>query len=319
MQHILFAAMAALTVSMTSVASAAEEYDFEIGLTFDNASMDFYSPAVAIGGIPDPSLRLSTGTGETDTFSLLGTWYFQGLADVDGPRSRAAFLNRASSLSFGYAHDDEDNTASLTGSLFPPRFSTSKTSRHAFNVDLRYVVPDSGWYGLAGISRIDTDTRFQTNGTPFSYSFDSMDYRLGLGKYVGESTAVSLTLGSSQSDGFDRSATSMSLSLTHIGSLGSNWKYGADIGVSKSDLTIDDGTYALGLSLYPSRNLEFGTRISHQAFDAGPNKSTYEGFASWFVRDNIEISGRFASEDTDRYFGTDVDGYSGGVGVSVRF
>jgi len=142
--------MAALAVSMTSAAIADEEYDFEIGLAFDNASMDFYSPAVVSGGIPDPSLGLSTGTGETDIFSLLGTWYFQGLADVDGPRSRAAFLNRASSVSFGYARGDEDNTASSTGSLLPPRFSSRKTSTNAFNIDVRYVVPDSGWYGLAG-------------------------------------------------------------------------------------------------------------------------------------------------------------------------
>lgn len=317
MKHIFVVTVAVLAASMTPMAIAAEEYDFEFGFAFDNASSDFFSPAIGSGGVPMPSLGLSVGSGDADTVSLLGTWYFQGLAEIDGPKSRAAFLNRASSISFGYAYGDDTEESSSTGTLFAPRISSGKTTSDAFSIDLRYVVPDSGWYGLAGISRLDSDFSGQSNGDEYARDFDATDYRVGLGKYIGERTAVDLSVTRSETGG--RYVTSTSLSLTHIGSLGANWLYGADIELTKSGQRYEDGTYALGLSLYPSRNFKFGVGTTQRSLDYRPNPISYEGFASWFVRDNIELTGRYAHEDVGSFPGSDLDAYSAGVGINVRF
>lgn len=312
--HTLFIVCSILA---TSSAVAEIEYDYELSLSFGAANTDFSGATVSVGGVPMPSLGSFSSSTDTDTINLLGTWYFQGLSDVDGPRSEAAFLNRASSLSFGYSYGDGSSVSQTSGTQFPSSLYISDTRSESFSLAMRYVVPGSGWYALAGVSRLEIDDNRLWNGVSFSRKSDANSYNVGLGKYIGENTAVDLTIARTEVDGFD--STGFGLSFKHIGSLGSSWQYGLDAGLSTPDTDFDDGSISLGFSLFPNRNLEFGIGLDLQEIASGPDRTSYGAFASWFIRDNIELNGRLMFDDMDDFAGSDSDGDAAQLGVTVRF
>lgn len=313
---------AVLILSAHASTAVAADYDYEIGLSYGNSDTDAVSSLGSIGPNPAPEAGTATSASDSDRFEIAGTWYYSGLSDTNGPWSRAAFLSRASGVSVAYAYTDESSSFSTTGStapfpISPPSSGSGESTADTFNASLRHVWPDSGWYAIAGVSRIETevDTVFQNMN--FSFDVDATAYTAGFGRYLGKATAIDVSVISTDVEGDD--ATAFALSFSHIGALGNGWQYGADIGIAASDQDGDDGSYSLGLSLFPTNEFEFGIAIVHRESGFDLDQDLYEGFASWFVRQHIELRARYGQDDIDAFGQQDYNSDQFGLGINVRF
>jgi len=287
--------------------AAADTFDYEVRAGYQDATSDF-SSTTQIGN--------TRGSSDTDSFNLGGSWYFAGLSDDEGPRSRAAFLSRASSLSLAYAQSDGSSLSTFPDPMLPP--ARSKTSSDDYSARFRYVGKQSGWYGMAGVSRLETEFKAQTGG-PIVVISDEVDatlYNLGVGKYLGKSTAIDLNVFRADTDGSD--TTNYALRLTHIGNIGQDWQYGLGVSASQSDLDGDDGTYGARFSLFPTRDFEFGVGITHRDSDFFGGES-YNGFLSWFARPNVELTASYTEDNPDTSPGLKLDGSATAIGASIRF
>ena len=297
--------------------AAAGNYDYEVGLTYGWGESDSTFSS-AFGGAPVPSPGISTSSSDTDDINLFGSWYYSGLSDAVGPKSRAAFLSRASSVGLAYSRSDGSSSSEFTGGgILPPVTTSSDTTSNVLSANLRHVWRDSGWYALAGISSADLETNTLSNGIAASFDFDSTAYFLGAGKYLGKATTLDLNVATSDSG--DSSPTVIALTLSHVGSIGASWQYGADVVYAKSDTAGAGDSYTVRGALYPSAEFEFGLGFSRQESGIGFDSDTIDASIAWFVRDHIELTARYLQNDPDLAPGADVDSSLFGIGVRVRF
>lgn len=315
--------LAALTATFLPANAVAGNYDFEAGLSYGNSSTDTVSPLLTSG--PE-RFGTSTSSSDSDRVELSGAWYYSRLSDEKGPKSRAAFLDRASSVRLAYSYDDLSGSFASSGlqdplppGILPRPPSTGGTdgTTHSLVAGLRHVWKASGWYGLAGATRIDSEIDTVFNGIGGSFDTDATAYTVGIGKYLGRATALDLSVVSSDLDGYD--TTVYALSFSHIGLLGDKWHYAADLGVAVSDEDGDDGSYSLGLSLFPSTELELGIEIVQQDGPFDADRDTYEGHVRWFARDHVELFASYLTVDWEPNSLTDTDSDRFAIGVNVRF
>jgi len=212
---------------LVATSASAEQYDFEIGLAFDSTRFDGTQTNTTTAGTVFNSSEI-----DTDDLRLFGSWYFAGLSDDKGPRARAVLVDRASSLSVGYFRSDQTITTFLTSDdpsfPFPPIDSRFDSDGDSFVVDLRYVDRDSGWFGGAGFLTSDTTLTGIVRD-----SLDATGWRLGVGKYVLETTTLALDVSQINTDGGD--ATAVGVSLEHLGDIGERWQYAIDVGYNRVD------------------------------------------------------------------------------------
>ncbi len=315
--------VSALLTGMIFAASgaAADDFDFEIGAAYDRTSLDADQTITTPGGSISNSNEV-----DTDTYDIFGSWFFAGLSDEKGPRARAAFVDRASVLSLGYGRTDISFAASVvsTDPVIPSFDGSFDSDADAYVLDVRYVWRDSGWFADAGVAHVDTSI-----GGVFGGSGSSTAWRLGVGKYLFETTTLALDVGQADEDGGD--ATNIAVAFTHLGDMGANWQYAVDLGYSQtdSDSGLDVDTWSAALSLYPNRDFEFGVRIAESDADfAALDSTSYEGFLGWFVTPNVELAARYRVDDVD-FLGnvqvggaptnSDADQDSIGMGITVRF
>ena len=87
-------------------------------------------------------------------------------------------------------------------------------------------------------------------------------------------------------------------------------------------------TWRAAISLYPTRDLEFGIAIEDTSGAFGQDVQGVEGFASWFITPRFRVSGGYRVDDVD-FAGnvaiggpaadSDTDQRSFRIGASVRF
>lgn len=291
MKHTRLAGYCLLAGMLVATNGFAEDYDFEIGLAFDSTRFDGSQTRTTPGG----TTFISSET-DTDELSVFGRWYFNGLSDDKGPRARAAFVDRASSLSVAYSHSDFTSSALFTSndpsSPFPPFDSSFESDQDSFVADLRYVDRDSGWFGDVGLLTSDFN------------SVDATGWNLGVGKYLFETTTLSLNVGQVDVSGGD--STAVVVAFSHLDDLGKNWQYAVDLGYSSVDGvgSRERDTWNAAIALYPTRDFEFGVALEEVsgnslALNTDRGKTGVEGFASWFVTPNVQISARYRVDDVD--------------------
>ncbi len=301
--------------------AAADDFDFEVGVTYDRTQLDSEQTFTSNVGTIFNSTEV-----DTDAYSLFAGWYFEGLSDDNGPRARAAFVDRASVISVGYVRTDVTFSTSIvsTDPLVPPFEGEFESDADAYALDLRYVWRDSGWFMNVGVAEADANV-----GGAIGGSSDVTSWRLGVGKYLFDTTTLALDVSDSDDDVAD--ATVIVLTFSHLGDMGETWQYGVDLGYARTDADFDleIDSWSAALSLYPNRDFEFGLRLVEQ--DADPEfleSTSYEGFASWFVTpgvvlgasyrvDDVDSRGSVVFQPADRDSDTDQDGFS--LSVSVRF
>lgn len=308
-------------VMLMATSAAAEDFSFEVGATYDRTQLDSEQTITTANGV-----IFNSNDVDTDTYTVFGSWYFAGLSDEKGPRARAAFVDRASVVDIGYARTELSLSAVVdsTDPLFSSFAGRFESDGDAYALDVRYVWRDSGWFADAGVANANVSI-----GGFLNESVDSTAWRLGVGKYLFETTALALDVSQSDDEGGD--ATNVSAAFSHLGNMGENWQYAVDLGYSRTDADFDleFDTWSAALSLYPNRDFEFGIRIAGQDADVAALDSTsYGGFLSWFITPNVVLAARYSVDDVD-FLGnvqiggaestSDADQDSIGVSLSVRF
>lgn len=315
-----FGGLAAATALLAS-AAVADDFDFEVGVTYDRTQLDAEQTiATNFGTI------VNSNDIDTDAWSLFGSWYFAGLSDDNGPRARAAFVDRASVLQVGWVRSDVSASASVVSSdpAIPSFEGSFDGDGDAYALDLRYVWQESGWFANAGVA--ESDGSF---GGTITGSGDATSWRLGVGKYLFDTTTLALDV--SETDGNGADATIVALTFSHLGDMGETWQYAVDLGYARTDgdFDLEIDSWDVALSLYPNRDFEFGVRISEQSADFDALDSTsYAGFASWFVTPKVELAASYRIDDVgwlgnvgipSAQTDSDADQDSIGLSVSVRF
>jgi len=292
----------------------AEEYDYEVSLDYGRSSSDT-TFVTTVNGVPDPLLGTGTTASDTDDIDLAGTWYYAGLSDAEGPKSRAAFLSRASAFSLSYGRRDGSGSFVFSSNgVAPPTSGSNSILSHSFSANLRHVWRDSSWYLLAGLSQLDTEFESVSNGIASSFDRDNTLYSFGVGKYLGKATTVDLNVA-----GADSGGGAVAASLQHVGSISQHWQYGVNLVLQRSTSHSDEGSYALRGTLFPSNDVEFGIKVSRQELRGGLSDDSIEAFAGWFVRDHIELTARYRQDSPDDVPGRDSDSSGFVLGAAFRF
>lgn len=298
----------------------ADTFNFEFGVDYQytGQSLTVDAPETIFPSNPPVTLPAtrSRSSVATDDIGLFGTWFFGGVTANDGPRSEAAFLGRASSLSLRYQRQEISPRSTLTPPPDPPiTVIDVDVSAENYAADLRYVWADSGWYGLGNFEYTDIDFGFVGAGNT------AESYGVGIGKYVAERTSVDFSYQrvGDFSDGTDR----LLLNVRHIGDLGTSWQYGATLGLSDIDLPGADLGVGATLSLYPNRSVAFGVEVS-DSLDGFDDRTRYALVGGWFPTDRFELSARFGWVSGEPRIGppfitvnSDDDDY--GIGFRYRF
>jgi hypothetical protein len=315
-------AVSALAVSVTlSATGHADSYDYDIGISYDATHASSVSdPAFPVGSLSPISFESDS---DSDEIGLRGTWFFDGVAATSGPRSRAAFISRASGISLSYTRAEGDSVSTLnsTNPTVPPFSDRSETDTNSFSASLRWVWAQSGWYGLAGLSAADSETV----GDFGSFDFATDAYHLGVGKYIGTQTTLELSVMRLDLDlsgpviGGNSNSTEVSVAFSHIGMLGQTWQYGTDIALATTERGASDGSYRVRLSVYPSRPLAFGLEVDGALQDPGDVSTNFNAFASLFLRERIEVTARYGWMSIDEPANSDLDQYTFGLGLNFRF
>lgn len=310
-----------LSAVLLAASAAADDFSYELGFTYDRTRLDAEQTFTTAGGVIS-----NTSDVDTDAYTLFGSWYFAGLSDENGPRARAAFVDRASVMDIGYARTEFSLFAVVdsTDPLISSFAGSFESDGDAYVLDVRYVWRDSGWFADAGVVNANVSISGVLNE-----SEDSTAWRLGVGKYLFETTTLALDF--SQSDDEGSNAARYSAAFSHLGDMGSSWQYAVDLGYVRTDadFNLDFETWSAALSLYPNRDFEFGLRIAEQDADASVRDGTsYEGFLSWFVNPNVVLAARYRIDDVG-FLGnvqigaaestSDADQDSLGISLSVRF
>jgi len=319
-----FAGLLLVGTALVATSASAENYNFEVDLAFQSTQSDGEQTITTAAG----TIFNSTDS-DADDLSLVGNWYFAGLSDEKGPRARAAFVDRASVLSFGYARVDLSTSATVvsTDPLVPSFSGDFETDGDVYALDVRYVWRDSGWFGNAGVASSDV-----TLGGFVQDSINSTAWRLGFGKYLWDTTSLALDVSQSDDDGGDVTMTAVSFS--HLGDMGERWQYAVDLGFRRAESGVasglDQDTWSAALSLYPTRDFEFGVRVDDvDAESAFFDRTGVEGFASWFVTPRVVLAASYRVDDVNfvsnvvrfpsAQTSSDADQDSVGISVSVRF
>ena len=303
----------------------AEEYDFELDLSLGRSNFEGSRTFETSGGT-----IFNSGDTDTDEFSVLGTWYFNGLTDDVGPRARAALTSRASSLTLGVARFDQTDRFVIINTdpnlPIPDLNSGSDSDGELLAANFRYVDRDSGWFGSIGVQTSNLDTFGFVNE-----SLDTTEWRLSVGRYIFENTTLTFGAGEIDFD-FGSDATVYEVAVEHLGDLGGGWQYAIDLGFDRTDGSIVDlDALTAAVSLYPTRDFEFGIAVSDISNEGGLGlvDSSYEGFASWFVTPNVSLSASYRVDDVD-FFGnvfigggapteSNADSDSFGISATWRF
>jgi hypothetical protein len=163
-------------------------------LTTACANADEFSWELA-GSVRSADVGVSA---DGDGATLTATYHFQPVDDAAGPYDLAAFLSRSSRIGASY---NEDKTTALVPVFVIGPFPTVQRPPVIF-VDRaagrslwgRHVWRSTGWYVGAAFAESDAADPAPLT-TSFSVIGDDLSSRaLALGKYVGDSTAVQVSL-----------------------------------------------------------------------------------------------------------------------------
>ena len=302
----------ALVVAATfSSAAFADPYNFEVDLNWAFSQTDTRSSVA----IPGPAVLVNTSRSDNDRLGIRGSWFLSAVDTNEGALQRAAFIDRASSLTFSYLRGDgtQKITISDPASALPPTILQSEQRSDDYSADFNYVWKDSGWWIGAGISRFD----FELNTEAISLDLSGNRYLIGTGKYIGKMTSIGVQVLQLETD--DDDTTAMSINFTHVGNLGQSWQYSTDISLSDEFEGDSDGGFFGGLTLHPTRALAFGMTLS------GPLQNTSDGtigygiMASWFPTENVGLWADYNWSDINEPPNTDIEADGFGASVIVRF
>jgi hypothetical protein len=169
-----------------------------------------------------------------DNVAVAATRYFTRVDDRQGPSAVAAFLSRSSHVAIGAFDNDERQSIPFTSPSATPQTLVRRSALEGYGVSGRYVWRRSGWYAGGGLESADGE---QGSNTLTANGTELRGYRVTAGKYLGDSTSLDLTVGTSDTDteqgtsfvcsvfvtcitGFETKADDIALRAFHVGEIG---------------------------------------------------------------------------------------------------
>ena len=284
-----------------SVAAQAQEMPQETIVTGDTLVTDTYR--WEIGGEYNYS-ELDVGPFDIDKWGvdLYGTFFLNDVNTNKGPRSEAAFLDQASSITLfgGYSElDDVDKLEKDLGGI-----KIDDDDSETYGIGGRYVTKKAGSWIIEGDWR---------RTKPAHLEIDI--YNIGIGKYITDNTSLIITYSKADLDnGGDTDG--WSAGLEHFWDLSSG---GIKLEGNAGYVNVDDGDdidiYNLAGTWYINDNLGFGARFGK--FDGGGAEADkYSIFSEWFINRHIAVSAAYEYTDFDD---SDVENKAIIVGARYRF
>ena len=237
--------VAGMSLAVTAAAQAQQEPQETI-VTGDTLVVDTYR--WEIGGAYNYS-ELDVGPFDIDKWGvdLYGTYFLDDVNTNKGPRSEAAFLDHASSVSLfgGYAElDDVDELEENLGGI-----DIDDDDSETYGIGGRYVTKQTGSWIIEGDWR---------RTKPAHLEIDT--YTIGIGKYITDNTSLIITYADADLDeGGDTDG--WSAGLEHFWRLSSG---GIKLEGNAGYVNVDDGDdidiYNLAGTWYVTDNLGFGAR-----------------------------------------------------------
>ena len=202
-----------------------------------------------------------------ETYGVAQKVYFSEVDTSVGPLARAAFVSRASSYAFGYSEVD------------------------AIDADMAYAAidwrdKDSGiTLGLTYMfSDIDSDDS----------STDEIVVRLG--KYVGETTEVSVEYSSEKNKLNDIDVKdAYKLAISHVGTGDVGFAVDGSIGMTDTLTDDEQFIFSVAATLYPSRNFGLGAGFDIALADIDDDRVF--AFAEWFFKPDVKAKATYFISD----------------------
>ena len=291
--------VAGMSLTVTAVAQAQQEPKETI-VTGDTLVVDTYR--WEIGGAYNYS-ELDVGPFDIDKWGidLYGTYFLNDVNTNKGPRSEAAFLDHASSVTLfgGYSElDDVDELEANLGGI-----DIDDDNSETYGIGGRYVTKGTGSWIIEGDWR---------RTKPAHLEIDT--YTIGIGKYITDNTSLVITYADADLDeGGDTDG--WSAGLEHFWRLSSG---GIKLEGNAGYVNVDDGDdidiYNLAGTWYINDNLGFGARYGK--FDGGAAEADkYSIFSEWFITRQFAVSLAYDYSELDD---TDVENEAIVLGARVR-
>lgn len=277
---------------MSCPAFGAEPYRFELRGEYSAVDSDFISSASSVLGT-----EIGIGDDSTNGLQLEGDYFFRPIEARDGPLREAAFLERASALSFSVLEARTDGDRRSSG-LFGDFTSTFDTQASAYGLRYRFVGPQKPWIGTVGYEYADDAT--SQLGT--EWESERTGYSFGFGRYVGPRTSVTAEYGRSRLESMAfigtlptlRSET-LSVGVHSVLPLGKQRYLGVTAALRDTSITSADdsvGTYELGVAFYPRNDVSIAlSAVGEYHAPAFPDRDRYEYAleANWFVTPSLAV------------------------------
>ncbi len=256
----------AIAISTTAMTAHAD-YQFEAGAFFGQGE-------VGVGN----------SSADYDVMGVAGRFNFEAVDTSKGPHAEAAFLDKSSSIGFGWTSIEPD----VNGA----------DDIDSFDFDVRVVTADNLIVEASYGETDDGDS-------------ESDNFSIGLGTYLDANTDIVASYQSTDDDGAD--LDQFSVALHGVNPLTQGASLGYDVSLAYLDADQDDGhMLGAGATYYFNKNL--GVGLSAELTEIGDyNDNTISLSASYFPQDNIELLVSYFDQGGD----VDVDGIL--FGASARF
>lgn len=279
------------------------DYRYEAGFGFERSEASLTDTGFGFVG-PGPGFPSLSVDTESTAFEVRGTWFFDGLSDERGPRSRAAFIDRASSLTvlLGDSSSETDAVLRIPGATPPETRDSFDSDGNSYELTGRYVFEPSGWFFTGQLARLEIDT--------FGAGADVDVLGVGIGKYLGETTTLELSAARAEIDVFgggDDTDDGLALTFDHIGGDAASIQYGVTASVSNESIEGSSGSYSVRGSLYPNRDLRFDIGVSGQLGSDPIDATVFSIGGGWFFTEAFEVSAAYSFTDFDEEANVELD------------
>jgi hypothetical protein len=272
----------------TFSAYGAEPYRFELRGGYSSIDSDSSSNGSSLLGS-----ELGIGNASTHGLRFAGDYFFRPLEAANGPLQEAAFLERTPTLSFSIGEARTDTEFSSSG-LFGNFMSTLESEATEYGFRYRFVAPRKPWLGI--VSYHETDNTTAQPGR--EWSDERTGYSLGVGRYAGPRTAVTVEYGRSRlelsplvnvlpSPLPSLRSESLTIGVHSVLPLGTQRHLGLTAALHETartglDASFDTsvGSYELGVTYYPRNDVSIGLSATGE----------YDAPADWGARDNYAYS-----------------------------
>ena len=251
----------------TAAAAASADYQMEAGAFYGQGE-------VGIGNAQE----------DYDAMGVAGRYNFESVDTSKGPHAEAAFLDKSSSVGFGYISVEPD--------------ATGADDVDTFDFDVRVVTDTNLIIEAAYATEEDGDD-------------DTDAFSVGVGTYLNDNTDIVVSYQATDDDGDDIDQLNVALHGVNPLTQGATLAYDAELSYVDTD---DDSGHMIELGATYYFNKDLGVGLSADLTEVGDyNTDTVTLDVSYFPQPNVELMAAYFDQGGD----VDADGIL--FGASVRF